>query len=160
MMEHIFSLLAFSLTSCRTSQQNNHNRAHTLLFASLQQEGPVNMREHIHSSSLTLLHGLCLTYFEQSAEHHEGSTSNLWTIGVWEITLSSFIFPSKPTDPRRNKLDIFNFCFDFSILIPVLTTASQLCFDFGVLIPALSFTTVSSPPATYSTRIPFVSSCQ
>ena len=81
------------------------------------------MIEYIHSSSLAL--SLSLTYFEQPAKRYQESTSNLWTIGVWEIFLSSFIFPSKPTDPRRNKLDIFNSCFDFSILIPVLTTASQ-----------------------------------
>ena len=84
------------------------------------------MREHIHSSSLTLLHWLSLTYFEQSAKYHEESTPILWTIGIWEIILSSFTFPSKPTDPWRNKLDIFNSSFNFSILIPVLTTASQL----------------------------------
>ena len=84
------------------------------------------MREHIHSSLLTLLHWLSLTYFEQSAKHHEESTSNLWTIRVWEIILSSFTFPSKPMDPQRNQLDIFNSCFDISILIPVLMTASQL----------------------------------
>ena len=110
------------------------------------------MRYHIHSSSLTLLSWLSLTYFEQSAKHHEEISSNLWTVGVWEIILSSFIFPYKPTDPRRNKLDIFNSCFNLSILIPVLTTASQLllgfqhfnsCPDDSVLISALSFTTVS-----------------
>ena len=94
------------------------------------------MREHVHSP-LTL-HWLCLTYFEQSAKHHEKTTSNSWTIGVWEIILSSFIFSCKPTDPRRNKMDIFNSCFDFSILIPVLTTAAQLLFDFSILIPVLT----------------------
>ena len=146
-----------------------------------------------------------------------------------KIILSSFIFPSKPTDPRRNKLDIFNSCWlDFSILIPVLTTASQLllwlqhfnscpddsistpaltsafyflswwqhlnsCFDFSILFPVLktasqlllwlqhfnscpddsisipaltsasllfvNSTTAFLLPATYSTRVPFVSSC-
>ena len=93
-------------------------------------------------------------------KHYEESTSNLWTIGVWEIILSSFIFSSKPTDPRRNKLDFFqllrwlqyfNSCPDDSISTPVLTSAFQFlswqqplnsCFDFSVLIPALSFTTV------------------
>ena len=92
------------------------------------------MREHILSSSLTVP----LSYFEQnrpsfsflttkqSTKQYVESTSNLWTIGVWEIILSSFIFLSKPMDPRRNKLDIFNSCFGFSILIPALTTASQL----------------------------------
>ena len=96
------------------------------------------MREHILSSSLTLLLWLSLTYFEpdrpsfssltteQSTEHYEESTPNWWTIDVWEIILSLLIFHSKLTDPRRNKLDIFNSCFDFSILIPVLTTASDL----------------------------------
>ena len=78
----------------------------------------------------------------QSAKYHEETTSNLWTVGVREIILSSFIFPSKSTDLRRNKLDI---------LIPVMTTAFQLLFglqhfnscpDDSVLIPALSFTTV------------------
>ena len=124
------------------------------------------MREHIHSSSLTLPHWLSVTYFEQSAKHHEESTSNLWTIGVWEIILSSFIFPSKLTDPRRNKLDIFqlrfwlqhfNSCpddsistpaFNFSILILVLMTASQpllwlqhinFCPDDSISIHALTF---------------------
>ena len=90
-------------------------------------------------STFSLLHWLSLTLFraghrpffsslttEQSTKHYEENTSNLWTIGVWEIILSSFIFPSKPTDPWKNKLDIFNSCFDVSILIPVLTTASQL----------------------------------
>ena len=142
MTEHILSLRF--LASGKTSQ---HDRAHLLFFTD--------------SSSLTL----SLSYFEQSAKHHEESTPNLWTIGVWEIILSSFIFPSKPTYPPRNKLDIFNSCFDFSILILVLTTASQLLLglqhfnpspDDSVLIPALSFTTVSF----FSTRVPFVSSCR
>ena len=62
-------------------------------------------------TTFTLLHRLSLTYFEESAKHHEEILSNLCTVGVWEIILSSFILPSKPTDPRRNKLDIFNFCF-------------------------------------------------
>ena len=86
------------------------------------------MRDRIHSSSLTLLQWLSLSYFEQSAKHHEETSSNLWAVGVWEIILSSFIFPSKPTDPRRNKLDIFNSCFNLSILIPVLTTTFQFLF--------------------------------
>ena len=68
---------------------------------------------------------LLLSHHRESTKHYEESTSNLWAIGVWETILSSFIFPSKPTDPRRNKFDIFNSCFDFSISIPVLTTASQ-----------------------------------
>ena len=77
-------------------------------------------------TTFTLLHWLSLTYFEQSTKHNEETSSNLWTVGVWEIIHSSFIFLSKPTDPRRNKWDIFNSCFDFSILIPVLTTEFQL----------------------------------
>ena len=69
----------------------------------------------------------------------------------WCLGNHSFIFPSKPTDPRRNKLDICNSYFNFSISIPVLTTAFQLllglqhfnsCPDDSVLIPALSFRTV------------------
>ena len=48
---------------------------------------------------------------QQSTKRYEESTPNLWTIGVREIILSSVIFPSKPTDPQRNKLDIFNPCF-------------------------------------------------
>ena len=46
-------------------------------------------------------------------------------------------FLSKPTDPRRNKLDTFNSCFDFSILIPVLTATSQLLLWLQHLIPVL-----------------------
>ena len=96
------------------------------------------MIEPILSSSLALLHWLFLTHFEQdrpsfssltteqSTKYYEESTSNLWSIGVWEIILSSIIFPSKPTDLQRNKLDIFNSCFNFNILSPVLMTASQL----------------------------------
>ena len=94
--------------------------------------GQTSQRERAHSlSSLPLLLAavqiiLFLSHHRESSKNYEESTSNLWAIGVWENILSSFIFPSKPTDPRRNKLDIFNSCFDFSILIPVLTTASQL----------------------------------
>ena len=60
-------------------------------------------------------------------------------------------FLSKPMDPQRNNFDIFNSCFDFSILIPILMTASQLllwlqhfnsCPNESILIPALSFTTL------------------
>ena len=56
-------------------------------------------------STFTLLHWLSLTYFEQSTKHHEESTSKFmdhWCLGKH----SSFIFPSKPMDPQRNKLDI------------------------------------------------------
>ena len=72
--------------------------------------------------------------------------------------LSSFIFLFKPLDPRRNKLDIFNSCFDFSILITVLTTASQLLLWLQRL---YSFSTLQLflLPVTYSTRVLFVSSC-
>ena len=108
MTEHFLSL------SCRPFEQDRpvNMTEHTYsLFASLQQEEPANIRDHIHSSSLTLLHWLSLTYFEQSAKHNEETSSNLWTVGVWEIIRSSFIFPSKPTDPWRNKLNIFNSCF-------------------------------------------------
>ena len=82
--------------------------------------------------SLSHTHTHTHTYFEQSAKHHEETTSNLWTIGVWEIIFPSFIFPSKQTDPRRNKLDIFqllpwlqhfNSCSDDSISTPALTSA-------------------------------------
>ena len=148
----IFIQINSSISNAVSSRQRLYR--YMTIFNSKQQERPANMREHIHSSSLTLP----LTYFEQSAKHHEESTPNLWTIGVWEIILSSFIFPSKPTDPQLNKLDIFNSRFDFSILIPVLMTAFQLLLwlwrlhSFSSLQPSLL-------PATYSTRIPFVSSC-
>ena len=87
------------------------------------------------------------------------STSNLWTIGIREIIFSSFIFPSKPTDPQRNKLYIFNSCFVFSILIPVLTTACQLLLwlqhlNYGSIIYNRFLLLV-----TYSTRVLFISSC-
>ena len=95
-------------------------------FTGQQQDKPAIITKHTHSLSslpssskyqatwetrFTLLHWLTLRYFKQSAKHHEETSSNLWTVGVWEIILSSFIFPSKPKDPRRNKLDIFNSCF-------------------------------------------------
>ena len=69
----------------------------------------------------------------------------------WCLRNHSFIIPSKPMDPRRNKLDIFNFYFNFSIFFPVLMTAFQLllglqhsksCPDDSVLILVLSFITV------------------
>ena len=94
------------------------------------------------------------SHHRESAKHYEESTSYLWTIGVWVIILSSFIFPSKPTDPRRKKLDIFNTCFDFSILIPVLTTASQLLLWLEGL---YSFSTLQlfPYPVTYRTKVFF-----
>ena len=126
------SLFAYSLVSSRTDQSTWENTF--TLFASLLANSRTDHPFPLSPQSPT--------------KHYEESTSNLWTIGVWEIIHSSFIFPSKPTDPRRNKLDIFNSsistpaltsafqflswwqhlnsCFGFSILIPVLTTASQL----------------------------------
>ena len=95
----------------------NHSRPLFTSSLASSRTDSANMREHILS---------LLFLFSSRTHYHEESTSNLWTIGVCEIILSSFIFPSKPTDPRRNKLDIFNSCFDFNILIPVLTTAFQL----------------------------------
>ena len=120
-----------------------------------QQDKPINMTEYILS--------LFASSLASSRRDHpfplspQESTPNLWTIGVWKIILSSFIFHSKPRDPRRNKLDIFNSCFDFSILIPVLTTASQLLLWLRRL---YSFSTLPLLPslATYSTRVSFVSS--
>ena len=102
-------------------QARQHDRAHILSLHFLA-AGRTSQHERPHSLFFTD----SLSYFEQSANHHEDISSNLWTIGVWEIILSSFIFPSKPTDSWRNKLDIFNSCFNFSILIPVLMTAFQL----------------------------------
>ena len=93
---------------------------------------------------------------QQSPEHYEESISNLWTIGLWETIFSSFIFPSKLTDPRRNKLDIFNSCFDFSILIPVPTTASQLLLCLQRLNAGSVIYNHFPLPATYSTSVIFL----
>ena len=122
----------------------NHSSPSSHFHTGQQQDKPANITEHTlflhflaagktsqHEKAHSLFFTDSLTYFEQSTKHHEESSSNLWTIGVWEIILSSFIFPSKPMDPQRNKLDIFNSCPDDSI-----------SFDFGILIPAPSFTTV------------------
>ena len=116
MTEHILHLL-------EARQASQHDRVHILSLCFLA-AGRTSQHERPHSLFFT--DWLYLTYFEQSAKHHEESTPNSWAVGVWEIILSAFIFPSKPTDPWRNRLDIFNSCFNFSILIPVLMTASQL----------------------------------
>ena len=147
MWESTFSLFASSLASSRTDKLT---------------------WDSTFSSSLTLLEWLSLSHIfeqdrpsfsslttEQSTKHYEESTSNLWTIGVWEIILSSSIFPFKPTDPWRNKLDIFNSCFDSSILIPVQMTASQLLLWLQRL---YSFSTLQLFSSS-CTRVPFVSSC-
>ena len=52
----------------------------------------------------------------------------IYGLGVWEIILSLFIFPSKPTDPQRNKLDIFNSCFEYSVLILALSFTTDFLF--------------------------------
>ena len=136
--------------SCRTSQP-----AWQIIYSSLRllEAGQTLQRERTHSlSSLPTLLAVGLTIFflsphRESTKHYEENISNLWAIGVWEIIFSSFIFPSKSTDPQRNKLDIFNSYFDFSILIPVLTTAFQLlyglqhfnsCPDDSISTPALT----------------------
>ena len=130
-------------------RDNIKGSADNLLPFSRFPTGQQQERPSTWESTFTLLHWLSLTYFEQSAKHHEESTSSLCTLGVWEIILSSYIFPSKPTDPQRNKLDIFNSCFDSSIFIPVPTIASQLllwlwhfnsCPDDSISTPALTST--------------------
>ena len=93
-------------------QASQHDRAHTSLSSlpSSRKDLPT------WGTTFTLLHWFSLTYFEQSAKHHEETSANLWTVGVWEIILSSFIFLSKPMDPRRKKNWIFS--------TPALTLAS------------------------------------
>ena len=119
--EQTCPVFLFSLPHLLAAGQATNMTAHILSLHFL-----AAGRTSQHETTFTLLHWLSLTYFEQSTKHHEENSFNLWTIGIWEIILSSLIFPSKPTDPRRNKLDIFNSCFKLSILIPVLMTASQL----------------------------------
>ena len=123
----------------------NHFSPSSLLASPL--DKPSNMTR-VHSLSL-LPYWLAAgqTIFSSpttklSPKHYEESISNLWTIGVWEIILSSFIFPSKPIDPQRNKLDIFNSCFNFSILIGVLTTASQFLLWHSASLFLLNSTTI------------------
>ena len=130
----------FSLQHWPAAEQaSQHDRTH-ILSLRFQAAGGTSQHERPYSLFFTDT----LTCFKQSTKHHEETSSNFWTVGVWEVILSSFIFPSKPTDPQRNKLDIFNSCFNFSnfnpssddnistpafnfsILIRVLTTASQL----------------------------------
>ena len=120
MIEHILvSLLASSRAShptwqCTYSslrllaarQTSQRERAHSLFFTDY--------------SSLTLSHIFRAVRKAPWGEHIQ--SMDHWCQG----NHSFIIHPSKPTDPRRNKLDIFNSCFDFSILIPVLTTAFQL----------------------------------
>ena len=65
-------------------QTNQRERAHSL--SSL----PSSRKDQATWESTFTLHWLSLTYFEQSAKHLEESTSNLGTIGVWEIIFSSF----------------------------------------------------------------------
>ena len=113
-----FSLFASSLASSRTDQSTWEN-----IFSLLHWLFCTDSLSHIFEQNWPSFSSLNT---EKSTKHYKESSSNIWTISIWEIILSSFIFPSKPTDPQRNKLDIFNSCFDFSILIPVLTTASQL----------------------------------
>ena len=135
MTDAALTILALSLLPCllATGKSSQHERAHSLFFTD--------------SSSLSLPHILGRTDHLFPLSPQSSPLSIMRTIGVWEIILSSFIFPSKPTDPQRNKLDIFNSCFDFSILIPVLMTASHLllwpqhfnsCPDNSISTPALT----------------------
>ena len=117
-------LLPYWLAAGQASQ---HDRAYIFSLCFLA-AGRTSQHERPHSLFFTD----SLTYFEPSTKHHEEISSNLWTVGIWEIILSSFIFPSKPTNPRRNKLDIFqllfllqhfNPCPDDSISTLALTSA-------------------------------------
>ena len=100
-------------------QASQHDRAHILSLCFLA-AGRTSQHERPHS-----------LFFTDSVSHIRVICYASWDLiqfmdlDVWEIILSSFIFPSKPTDPWRNKLDIFNSCFNFGILIPVLMTAFQ-----------------------------------
>ena len=137
------------LAAGRASQ---HDRAHILSLHFL-----AAGRTSQHETTFTLLHWFSLTYFEQSTKHPEETSSNLWTIGAWEIILSSFLFDQRIL--RETNWIFFNSCFDFSILIPVLTTASQFMLWHSAFLFFLNSTFAPLLPVTYSTRVPFVSSC-
>ena len=73
---------------------------------------PSSRKDHpTWETTLTLLHWLSLTYFEWSTKHHEKTSFNLWTIGVWEIH-SSFLL-------NQQILGEINWTFS----TPVLTSA-------------------------------------
>ena len=85
-----------SLQLLAAVQASQHDRAHS-----------PSLLPHLLAAGWTILF---FSHHREFTKHYEESTPNLWTICVWEIILSSFIFPSKPTYPWRNKLDIFNSC--------------------------------------------------
>ena len=103
---HSCPLFAFSLASSRTDL--------------------ANMREHIRSLLTSISNRTDQPFPLSPQSSPQSIMRRAHPIYGPLVSGKSFIIHSKPTDPRRNKLDIFKSCFDFRILIPVLMTASQL----------------------------------